>query len=462
MYDDKNMKIKGTLYGALADNRVAKRLDKMADMLNLKKKGELPKELEALNKVDSQAVINLSNMEAKYALATLLAHPKSSVGNYLGGTQMTIINSGWNNFRKARSLDYLRKTIDPEFKSWEDVNRWVRELGIIEEFILREVGANPQLTGVKWNSFLKDFKQALAKDPNLPDMTLKELMKRHKLSKTVTDIAGKFMSIPERTLRRDSFIAHYIQARDKLGGRVLQKDHPYLIELGKRGVKATQFLYSVPFRPMFAGTGMGKVLTRFQLWAWNSVRFRNQIIREASERGINENTPEFARFRRLAIADGLSLALGSMFMYSLFGSQMPQPYAWFQDLSDWLFGNEKDRDRAFFGSYPTALAPLQLITPPSARLTGPVLNGLINGDWEKMSNYYIWTMFPFGRLARDLFGPGGLTENPYYGLDKMTGIPVVGAKRLTAKRAKAEEKGEEFWTPPGMKVSNYFANEDNT
>ena len=160
------------------------------------------------------------------------------------------------------------------------------------------------------------------------------------------------------------------------------------------------------------------------------------------------------------IADTLSIALGSMFMYSLFGSQMPQPYAWFQDLGDWLFGNDEARDRAFFGAYPAQLAPLQLITPPSARLTGPILNGLINGDWEKMANYYIWTMFPFGRLARDLVGPGGLTENPYYGIDKLTGIPVVGTKRLASKRTKAGEKGEEFWEPPGLKVSNYFAGGD--
>ena len=103
------------------------------------------------------------------------------------------------------------------------------------------------------------------------------------------------------------------------------------------------------------------------------------------------------------------------------------------------------------------MAPLQLITPPSFRLSGPILNGLINGDWEKMGNYYAWTMFPFGRLARDLVGPGGLTDNPYYAIDKLTGIPVVATKRLTKKRKDEEEKGKEFWTPPGARVSEYFS-----
>ena len=456
MFEDKNMNIKGTLYSAFADNMVAKRFDTIAKKLNLVGK-DLPPELKSLGRIDAQTVINIGNAEAKYSLATLLAHPKSSVGNYLGGSTLTVINAGWNNFRKAKDMEYLRRNIDSNFKNWDDVNNWVRELGIIEEFIIREIGANPKLTGQKWNSFLRDFKQAIVKQPDLPDVKFKDLMKRHGLSQSIMDVAGKFMSLPERALRRDSFIAHYIQARDKLGGGILKKDHPFLIELGKRGVKATQFLYSVPFRPLFAGTSMGKVMTRFQLWAWNSVRFRNKVLREANIYGIKPHSVEFDRFKRLMVSDMVSLALGSMFMYSLFGSQMPQPYAWFQDLGDWLFGNDKDRDRAFFGAYPTSMAPLQLITPPSFRLSGPILNGLINGDWEKMGNYYAWTMFPFGRLARDLVGPGGLTDNPYYAIDKLTGIPVVATKRLTKKRKDEEEKGKEFWTPPGARVSEYFS-----
>ena len=456
MYEDKNMNIKGTLYSAFADNMVAQRFDKIAKKLNLVGK-DLPPELKDLGRIDAQTVINIGNAEAKYSLATLLAHPKSSIGNYIGGSTLTVINAGWNNFRKAKDLDFLRRNIDSKFKTWDDVNNWVRELGIIEEFIIREVGANPKLTGQKWNSFLRDFKQSIKKDPDLPDVKMRDLMKRHGFTQSMMDIAGKFMSLPERALRRDSFIAHYIQARDKLGGGILEKDHPFLIELGKRGVKATQFLYSVPFRPMFAGTSMGKLMTRFQLWAWNSVRFRNKVLREADIYGIKPHSAEYERFKRLMVSDMVSLALGSMFMYSLFGSQMPQPYAWFQDLSDWLFGNEKDRDRAFFGAYPTAVAPLQLITPPAFRLSGPILNGLINGDWEKMGNYYAWTMFPFGRLARDLVGPGGLTDNPYYGIDKLTGIPVVATKRMTSKREEEEEKGTEFWKPPGMQASEYFS-----
>jgi hypothetical protein len=55
-----------------------------------------------------------------------------------------------------------------------------------------------------------------------------------------------------------------------------------------------------------------------------------------------------------------------------------------------------------------------------------------------------------------LVGPGGLTDNPYYGIDKLTGIPVVSAKRLSVKEKEKEEKGEESWSPPGMKASSIF------
>ena len=201
MYEDKNMNIKGTLYSAFADNMVAQRFDKIAKKLNLVGK-DLPPELKDLGRIDAQTVINIGNAEAKYSLATLLAHPKSSIGNYIGGSTLTVINAGWNNFRKAKDLDFLRRNIDSKFKTWDDVNNWVRELGIIEEFIIREVGANPKLTGQKWNSFLRDFKQSIKKDPDLPDVKMRDLMKRHGFTQSMMDIAGKFMFEKEKKPRR--------------------------------------------------------------------------------------------------------------------------------------------------------------------------------------------------------------------------------------------------------------------
>ena len=79
------------------------------------------------------------------------------------------------------------------------------------------------------------------------------------------------MRRPERTLRRDAFMAHYLQARNNFEGAITRFDDPILIKMAREGVKSTQFLYSAPFRPAFARSTMGKAMTRFQLWAWNSV-----------------------------------------------------------------------------------------------------------------------------------------------------------------------------------------------
>jgi len=213
--------------------------------------------------------------------------------------------------------------------------------------------------------------------------------------------------------------------------------------MAKKGVKATQFLYSAPFRPAFARTALGKVLTRFQLWAWNSVRFRNQVLREAEVRGWREGTPEFKRFQRLATHDFFVTGMASIFMYSLFENALPAPWNWFQDTADLLYGDDKERERAFFGAYPYPFQPLQMATPPIARLLPPLFKGMVTDDYTKLSNYYVWTMFPFGRLAKDIAGPGGVIDNPVYGVSKLTGIPYIQFAKHLKSAFKPEEEEEE-------------------
>ena len=130
-----------------------------------------------------------------------------------------------------------------------------------------------------------------------------EIGSKHNIKEKVVETAAKFMSVPERALRRDAFMAHYIKAWEMFNGAIQDPEHPMLIEMAKKGVKATQFLYNAPFRPAFARTSLGKVMTRFQVWAWNSVRFRNDIIREAKIHGYRPGTSEFDRFKRMAVID---------------------------------------------------------------------------------------------------------------------------------------------------------------
>ena len=269
------------------------------------------------------------------------------------------------------------------------------------------------------------------RDQEMSGDSVREIAKRHKVTQPVMELAAKFMSVPERALRRDAFMAHLLHWHQKFGGVMKDLDHPVLIELAKKGVKATQFLYSAPYRPMFARTGLGKIMTRFQLWGWNAVRFRKEALKQARLYGFKGEAME--RAARMMQLDLLVFGLGNMFTYSLFDTAMPAPWNWLQDTSEWIFGDEEERNRAFFGQWPRAVAPLQTVTPPILRLPMASIRGFIEDDWSKVSDYYIYTMLPFGRIVRDFHGPNNLIENPMGLVDKWTGVPLFEL----GKKAKA-------------------------
>ena len=438
------MKIDGTPYKWMADSQAKKRIDKIRKKLGLgreelEKLDLSEKVVDELSGIEYTQLQNWGALEAKYQLASLLAHPKSAIANYYGGTVHTWVSAGWDNLKKARNFEYLRTNINPKWKSMKDVEKWLQELGVLEEFLIYEAGLNPQLKSRKAQDFIKNATRKMQKDPKFSDKSLTQLAKEAGLTKKVFDAASSFMRVPERALRRDAFISHYLQARNKFGGAIGDYNSPFLIKMAKRGVKATQFLYSAPYRPMWANSTLGRVFSRFQIWSWNSVRFRNDVLKQASLAGYKPGTKEFETFKRLAMADLMMLSLSNLFMYSLFENSLPAPWNWFQDTTDMLFGSEKERERAFFGS---PLGPVQAVTPPIARLLPPLFKGLVSNDWERMTDYYLWTMLPFGRLARDVVGPGGVIENPFYAVTKFTGVPLMQMGNLVTKDD--EEKGEKI------------------
>jgi hypothetical protein len=430
LYNDPNMKINISPYGWFADNRVADSVNKAYDALHLPRPKDMPKEL---SKFTWEHMRAWSNAEAMYQLSTLLAHPKASVANLLSGHEHTIINAGWRPFRKANDFNYINDTIGNGmgWRSMADVHKWIMADGVLPEFVMYELGFGRSSVSNDAKLFVKDAMKKIMKDPNAPDESIRQLAKKHGVLDTVLDKASWFMRAPERALRMRSYLAHYIQAYENFHGAIPNPTNSAILkELAKKGVKATQFLYNAPARPMFATTALGKVLTRFQLWGWNSVRFRKDIIKEAYTFGFKENTMEFDRFKRLALADIFAITLANTFMYSIFETALPAPWGWFQDTADWMFGDEKERDRAFFGMYPTAIAPLQVVTPPIARsfkAGRDVFQGLISRDWEKLASYNVYTMFPFGRILRDAFGSRGLVQNPSWGglMNKATGLPYI-------------------------------------
>ena len=438
LYNNPTMKLKMSPYGWWADNRIRDKVNGIGKMLGLgRKTKDLPENLRGITIND---VRNWSNLEAQYEMAALLAHPKSMSMNMLGGTTHTIQNVGLKNFIKGKSMKYLSK-INPEWTNKEAINKFVLSHGVIPEFLLYEMGLQGEFQTKEGKSFIRDAKSALRRNPELDGDGLIAISKKHgkDVWKKAVNFAGKFMSIPERALRRDSFMAHYIHAWEKFGGAVKDYDHPVLIEMAKKGVKATQFLYNAPNRPAFARTSLGKVMSRFQLYAWNSVAFRNQVKRQARISGWAPGSEAVERYRRTLAADMFMFSMANVFAYSLFETNLPQPWGWAQDTADWLFGDEKERDRAFYGAWPTKLAPFQAITPPGLRLAGPTFDAILNDDWSSMAEYHVWNMMPFGRMGRDIFGKGNLRENPMRIPEKLIGFPM---REIQSKIKKAKEEEE--------------------
>ena len=437
LYEDPGMKLKGTPYYWWADNRVKKKLESIKSNL-IQKETDYPHLNELMKEVPYQMLTRISNMEAKFELASLLAHPKSAVGNVFGGSMHTLQSAGYQNWRKGMDLNYLKR-INPEWKSKDDINKFVVKHGVVPDFMRHEWGLNPEVKSQGKQEFMNDVIKNMSAEGKIGRRDLSDLMDKHKLSKSMMQVAANFMSKPEMMLRRQSFMAHFVRAWERFDGAIENVDHPFLIEQAKKGVQATQFLYSAPYRPAFARTALGKIMTRFQLWQWNAVRFRNDVTREAKIFGLAEGTPAFEKFKRTLQLDLLVFALGNVFMYSIFETALPAPWSWLQDTADWIFGNDRERDRAFMGTWPKSVAPLQVVTPPIFRLPLAGVDSFIADDWNRFSNYHIYTMAPFGRIIKD-FSPwakNNLLENPMMLMDKFAGFPLYGISKM-AKDIKRE------------------------
>ena len=432
VYENEAMNLKGTPYKAFADNVVVEKLNGIKKKLGIKSSEKIPEELKELTVSD---IRNWTNLEAKFELMSLLAHPKTAVGNLYGGTAHTIASTGLENFGFGRNIGWLKTHFNPKWEKRQDIDDFVESHGVVEEFLIKEANFNPASQTGKVREFLRDATKKIKRDPEFSDSSLMGLAKKYGVSDSIFNKAAWFMRKSERALRRDAFMAHLVQAWKDFGSN-LPYDHPILIKKAKKGVQATQFLYSAPFRPAFSRTALGKMMTRFQLWGWNAVDFRKEVYRQAAIRGHREGTVEFERLKRLMSMDIMMLGLASVFSYSLFEAALPAPWNWLQDTADLLFGDEKERDRAFFGQWPRTIAPLQMITPPILRLPAQTLNASINGGWDKVATYTIPTMFPFGRMARDAVG---LYKNPMFYTEKLTGFPILQLQRELKKEREKEK-----------------------
>jgi len=458
--DKRLKKIRKTAYFWLSDDNISSKLEWVAFKLGGKKTpklpllGELPKSPEARKRVLIDAAKKIGAFDAKWQLISLLSHPKTALGNLMGGNVNTISQNGlrhftrtkdkaflYNIFKGAKLQDGTEATPD-NISVW--LNRFAEESGAIESFIVSEAGLERGFRGKKVKGFLNEFVNELKKDYSMSDQSLVDLAKNHGINKAFVDGGAWFMRKSERSLRRDSFLAHYLNNYEILSDIIpnIKFDNPYLLRMATEGVRATQFLYHSSARPAFSRTTTGKILTRFMPFAWNSVRFRRLAYQRAATYNFDLNTIPGKRFQRILTLDAFTFALANIFVSSIFDSAMPPPMSYMQDTADWLFGDEKQRERAFFNQWPhPALAPLSTVTGPSLRFVLGPTKALINNDWEPFLNYQLWTWAPFGRFGRSLYRTA---ETPEMWVEEMTGIPIHRASQMLKKARKKKEEEEEL------------------
>jgi hypothetical protein len=352
--------------------------------------------------------------------------------------------TGARNLFDVRNLAKWRE-INPEFKTMDDVLAMPPKLGIVEDWIFHEGNAISRAYGDRGKGLMRDLVSLFKKDPYAEDTTVVGVLKKHGFTESLMNAAGYFMRKSERFNRTYGFLASYLQARESVLPVVYEKwDAPYLIDTAKKAMQTAQFLYSNANRQAFGRTNLGAIFTRFKHWAWQNVRFQGEIIRQAAYSGYRPGSVEMERFERMFAANVFALGLASLLPYTIFESALPPPLNYFQDLADWMFGNKKERERAFFAGnigLPSALAPLNTIMPSIARLPKGIYDlpstfGLIwGGELQRIGEFTTYSLFPFGRLGKDL---ARAWDSPELATQFLLGIPAHAIGRV--KRKKEKEK----------------------
>ena len=420
-----------------------------------------PKSAKARKEYFSRKIHEMGRMEAQYQLMSLLANTGTWATNIFSGSAMTIGGAGLRNFKDgysnkkiydmlltdAKGKEVVRLNNGKYAKNRKDLLEYLEERGVIDAFIQNEFEVNTNLTsglkkaGINVKNFQRDITVAIKSKANRKETPL-EVIDRYGVKDLMIKYGSFFMQNSERINRLNAFTAHAMQAVRKFGteGRELSITDDFVFDMGMRGIENSQFLYQNSARPAFMRTAVGKVLSRFKLFVWNSVRVRKEFYRQAKLYGFRQGTREYERFKDTYMIDMFMFALGSAFMFSIFDTALAPPLDTFQSIADSLYGDKRERDMAFFGS---KLGALNLLKPPVARIPDAAWE-LLTGDWEKFSSYTAYTMFPFGRGVRQLVQ---LSDSPERAGEILLRLPVNQVKsriRRAQKRARQEENIEEL------------------
>ncbi|MBM3712158.1 MAG: hypothetical protein FJW56_01785 [Actinobacteria bacterium] len=398
-------------------------------------------------------IVRLSQLEAKWSFLSLLTHTKYPIYNIVGGLENTLANIGSLSMYRAKNKSWLRENI---FLGWEQKK--------IEEFVDQHYGADQMLKNEvpymkifqsgKFREFMSDTFNFLTKN-KYDESKIREIASKHNISNALFDAVAYPARKSEMFLRRNAWLSHYINARNMLNatGLSMEYDHPWLLEIANKGVSATQFLYNNASRAPFNRTPMGKIYGRFQHWAWKSMGFRNQVFKTIGELGYRPGTAEFERAKRFMTMDLFILALATIFPASLFDSTLAPPLNYLQNFSEFIFGDEKERDRAFYGYLPYPANILQPISPPALRPLPTVFKFILDGDLDKVG-YDAVSWMPFGRMTRSVVRS---YESPNMMIDNFTGLPVVKVSRMKREAREDEKKGVvKYQQPLPSAISGIF------
>ncbi len=461
----------GNGYGLMTDESVIEFTERIDKVFGGKILDAAPKNRAARDMYIARLGQNLNDLEGKFEMMSLLFHPKTFITNIYGGGSNTITDVGLKPFTDALSdtwwndnvwgekttykiLDsatgeVVTKTIRNR-KEWEE---WQAYIGTFEDMLINEAQKDSRFQMVGMSEPLvkavKTVSRTISKDglrgknekefDNFADMTTREVFKEVGAGKAITNAGAVFMRKSEFLLRSRTWDAAYINARKMLGefGKNLPFDHPILIQLANRTVKASQFIYHATQRPNVANTSLGRVMTRFHPYAWNSIGRRIKIYRGARFEEWSGGY-QTKRAQRQLTADLMALSLANIFVASIFDYALSPPMNWMQDTAMLLFGDEEERERAFFSQYPhPVLSPLSIVTPPIARFVLAPTTALLNQDFENLTKYQLATYFPFGRFGRDV---ARTYKSPAMFGEFMFGIPVHTLHELRRDQIEANEE----------------------
>ena len=397
----------------------------------------------------------LSNLEGKFEMMSLLFHPRTFLGNIYGGSKNLLTDVSWSTVRKATNEKYMvdnifrigaNKFIQYEItnadgtksvktiKTLKDWYEWQTRTGIFEDIFSQQNGYDSKLLQVGSKRAISEFIKRMLSNPDYVSMsdidarryqesTWRDIVNEFKLSQRAANAGSFFMRQSEMILRGTSWTSGYLKGRELLGEAAadLPFNHPILIDFANKTVKASQFIYHASERPNFANTAIGRIMTRFHPFGWNSIRRTIDVYKGgAYERWKGGMGTE--RAQKQLTADLFALALGSIFVSSIFEYALAPPYNWLQDTASLLFGDDEARDRAFYSPYPhPILAPLTIVTPPISRFILPPITSLLENDFENFWKYQFSTYLPFGRALRDTYRT---IQSPAMIVEFSTGIPL--------------------------------------